>query len=166
MRAGEFPEGSRVLRANAQVGLQDVPLWHERDISHSSAERIVLPDSSALALYAVRRMRGILGGLEVDVARMRANLDLLGGAVHSQAVLLALVARGMSRDDAYRIVQEAAVSAVSGGRGFADAVTAALPPGIDAAAVLSVMDGERVLAHAGLAVDALADAVAAARGAG
>ena len=157
---------SRVLRANAQVGLQDVPLWHERDISHSSAERIVLPDSSALALYAVRRMRGILGGLEVDVARMRANLDLLGGAVHSQAVLLALVARGMSRDDAYRIVQEAAVSAVSGGRGFADAVTASLPPGIDAAAVLSVMDGERVLAHAGLAVDALADAVAAATRAG
>jgi adenylosuccinate lyase len=154
---------SRVLRANAQVGLQDVPLWHERDISHSSAERIVLPDSSALALYATRRMRGILEDLEVDVDRMRANLDLLGGAVHSQSVLLGLVAEGMARDDAYRVVQAAASEAASGGRTFADAVTAALPAGIDAAAVLSAMDERRMLAHAGRAVDALSDAVAGAR---
>ncbi len=151
---------SRVLRANAQVGLQDVPLWHERDISHSSAERIVLPDSSALALYATRRMRGILEGLEVDAERMRANLDLLGGAVHSQSVLLALVGRGMSRDDAYRIVQAAAAEAASGGRSFADAVVAALPEGADADGIVAVMDEERMLAHAGRAVDALLAVVA------
>jgi adenylosuccinate lyase len=154
---------SRVLRANVQVGLQDVALWHERDISHSSAERIVLPDSSALALYATRRMRGILLDLEVDVDRMRANLDLLGGAVHSQSVLLGLVSGGMSRDDAYRIVQAAASEASSGGRNFADAVTAALPVGIDVAAVLAAMDEQRMLAHAGRAVDALSEAVVAAR---
>ena len=97
---------SRVLRGNLQVALQDVPLWHERDISHSSAERIVLPDSSMLAYYMVRRLTSLLTNLEVDAQQMRYNLDLLQGVVYSQSALLALVENGMCRDDAYRIVQQ------------------------------------------------------------
>lgn len=102
---------SRVVRGNLQTGLQDVALWHERDISHSSAERIVLPDSSLLAYYMVRRLTGLLGELEVDTARMHENLDASFGVVFSQPVLLALVNSGMSRDEAYRIVQQDAAHA-------------------------------------------------------
>lgn len=99
---------SRVLRGNLQAALQDVALWHERDISHSSVERIVLPDSSMLAHYMLHRLRRLLEGLQVSSERMRANLMSSHGLVFSQPVLLALVQSGMSRDDAYRIVQEAA----------------------------------------------------------
>lgn len=104
---------SRVLRANLQVGLQDVALWHERDISHSSAERIVLPDSSLLAYYVLRRATKLVTNLEVDSGKMLRNLDLLHGAVFSQPVLLLLVSSGMSRDDAYRLVQELSAKAIS-----------------------------------------------------
>lgn len=104
---------SRVLRANLQVGLQDVALWHERDISHSSAERIVLPDSSLLAYYVLRRATKLIKNLEVDSVQMKKNLDLTHGAIYSQPVLLALVSSGMSRDDAYRLVQECVSEAMS-----------------------------------------------------
>jgi adenylosuccinate lyase len=97
---------SRVLRSNLQAGLQDVALWHERDISHSSVERIVLPDSSLMAYYVMRRMNRLLTGLQVFPERMSANLDASFGLVFSQPVLLALVNAGLSRDDAYRIVQD------------------------------------------------------------
>ncbi len=103
---------SRVLRANAQVGLQNVPLWHERDISHSSAERIVLPDSVSLVVYMLRRMKTILSRLEVDAGNMMRNLNMLHGVVYSQSALLLLVAQGMSRDDAYRIIQAASREAL------------------------------------------------------
>ena len=109
---------SRVLRANLQVGLQDVALWHERDISHSSAERIVLPDSSMLAYYVLRRATKLVTNLEVDTAQMLHNLNLMHGVVFSQSVLLQLVASGMSRDDAYRLVQELAAKAISTGTKF------------------------------------------------
>ena len=102
---------SRVLRGNLQTGLQNVALWHERDISHSSAERIVLPDSSLLTYYVVRRLTRLLGELEVDAARMQENLESSFGVVFSQPVLLALVDSGMSRDEAYRIVQQDAAHA-------------------------------------------------------
>jgi adenylosuccinate lyase len=100
---------SRVLRGYLVAGLEDVALWHERDISHSSVERIVLPDASHLAYYALRRMTRLIDGLVVHADRMRENL-LVGslGLVFSQPVLLALVATGLTRDDAYRIVQAAA----------------------------------------------------------
>ena len=104
---------SRVLRANLQVGLQDVALWHERDISHSSAERIVLPDSSLLAYYVLRRATKLVTNLEVDDAQMLRNLNSSHGVVFSQSVLLLLVASGMSRDEAYRLVQELAAKAIS-----------------------------------------------------
>jgi adenylosuccinate lyase len=109
---------SRVLRGNLQAGLQDVALWHERDISHSSVERIVLPDSSLLAYYVLRRGQRLLAGLQVFPERMRANLDASHGLVFSQPVLLALVQAGLSRDDAYRIVQENAMRAWDEGRSF------------------------------------------------
>ncbi|MDA3033107.1 MAG: adenylosuccinate lyase [Actinomycetota bacterium] len=102
---------SRVLRSNLLAGLQDVALWHERDISHSSVERVVLPDSSQLAHYVLRRLRTLLSGLVVSSERMLANLNTSFGLVFSQPVLLELVKAGVSRDDAYRIVQRNAMQA-------------------------------------------------------
>ncbi|HEV3127774.1 MAG TPA: adenylosuccinate lyase [Solirubrobacteraceae bacterium] len=104
---------ARVLRGNALAGLEDVALWHERDISHSSVERIVLPDSTTLLDHMQQRMLGLVDGMVVDAERMRANLELTHGALFSQRVLLALVERGLSRDDAYRIVQTLAQRAIS-----------------------------------------------------
>jgi adenylosuccinate lyase len=109
---------ARVVRSNLLAGLQDVALWHERDISHSSVERIVLPDSSMLVHYMTRRLNRLLRTLQVDEARMRDNLWSSHGLVFSQPVLLALVAAGSSRDDAYRIVQRNAMAAWEGGRDF------------------------------------------------
>ena len=109
---------SRVLRTNLLAGLQDVALWHERDISHSSVERIVLPDSSHLAHYVMRRIGRLLGNLVVFPDRMQANLDASYGLVFSQAVLLGIVASGRSRDDAYRIVQRNAMQAWDDGVDF------------------------------------------------
>ena len=96
---------ARVLRANAQAGLENVTLWHERDISHSSVERIVLPDSTTLLDYLQHRAIGLVEGMVVNVQRMRENLELTHGAIFSQRVLLALVQEGWGRDDAYRVVQ-------------------------------------------------------------
>jgi adenylosuccinate lyase len=104
---------SRVLRSNLQTGLQNVALWHERDISHSSAERIVLPDSAMLAYYVTKRLTKVLSNLEVDSQRMLENVSSSFGMVFSQPVLLALVDSGLSRDEAYRIVQEDAALAWS-----------------------------------------------------
>ena len=96
---------ARVLRGNAQVGLENVALWHERDISHSSAERIVLPDSTILLDQVLALALRLARGMTVHQDRMLANLELTSGALFSQRVLLALVQSGMQRDDAYRIVQ-------------------------------------------------------------
>ena len=102
---------ARVLRGNLGAGLEDVALWHERDISHSSVERVILPDSSLLAYYLLVKMRTVVEGLTVDPERMLENLDRSYGLVFSQPVLLALVASGLTRDDAYRIVQDTARTA-------------------------------------------------------
>ncbi len=98
---------ARVLRGNAQAALENVALWHERDISHSSVERVILPDSTILIDYLQHRATALVGGMTVDAERMRANLELTHGALFSQRVLLALVERGMTRDDAYYGVQRA-----------------------------------------------------------
>jgi adenylosuccinate lyase len=103
---------ARVLRGNASAGLEDVSLWHERDISHSSVERIILPDSTSLLDHMQRRVLALVEGMVIDAARMRENLDLTHGALFSQRVLLALVAAGTTRDDAYRIVQRLAQRAI------------------------------------------------------
>ncbi|HTU84130.1 MAG TPA: adenylosuccinate lyase [Solirubrobacteraceae bacterium] len=99
---------ARVLRGNALAGLEDVALWHERDISHSSVERVILPDSTILLDHMQRRVLGLVEGMVVDTERMRENLELTHGALFSQRVLLALVDSGMTRDDAYRVVQRLA----------------------------------------------------------
>lgn len=103
---------ARVLRGNSQAALEDVALWHERDISHSSVERIILPDSTTLLDHMQRRMLGVIRGLVVDPLRMRENLDLTCGALFSQRLLLAIVQRGSTRDDAYRVVQKLAQQAL------------------------------------------------------
>ena len=109
---------SRVLRGNLSAGMQDVALWHERDISHSSVERVILPDSSQLAFYVMRRLKRLLDGLVVMPERMQANLDASYGLVFSQPVLLSLVQGGKTRDEAYRIVQRNAMQAWDDGIDF------------------------------------------------
>ena len=103
---------ARVLRGNASAAVENVALWHERDISHSSVERIILPDSTTLLDHMQRRVIGLVEGMVVDAHRMRENLDLTHGALFSQRVLLALVEQGLTRDDAYRIVQRLAQRAL------------------------------------------------------
>jgi adenylosuccinate lyase len=146
---------SRVLRGNLQVALQDVPLWHERDISHSSAERIVLPDSSMLAYYMVRRLTSLLTNLEVDAQQMRYNLDLLQGVVYSQSALLALVENGMSRDDAYRIVQQLSRKALDTHTHLRDVLVESLDVNLTHEQLRFIFDESRVLEHASKTIDAL-----------
>jgi adenylosuccinate lyase len=122
---------ARVLRGDAQAALEDVALWHERDISHSSVERVILPDATILIDYLQQRATALVQGMTVDAQRMRANLELTHGALFSQRVLLALVDTGMSRDDAYFGVQRAAQRAWDTGTPLrelleADPLTAAL----------------------------------------
>jgi adenylosuccinate lyase len=109
---------ARVVRSNLSAGLQDVALWHERDISHSSVERVILPDSTTLAHYLVRRLERLLARLEVFPERMLENLKSSHGLVFSQAVLLSLVSAGMTRDDAYRVVQRNAMRSWDEGEDF------------------------------------------------
>ncbi len=111
---------ARILRGNLHAGLENVALWHERDISHSSVERVVLADSSLLAHYLLVKVEAIIDGLVVHVDRMRENLDASFGLVFSQAVLLALVESGLTRDDAYRLAQAAATTAWEERRPFRD----------------------------------------------
>lgn len=148
---------ARVIRANALPAMEDVALWHERDISHSSTERIVLPDSAMLAFYVTRRLRNLLANLEVDAAQMRRNLDLLNGVVYSQSALLALVENGKSRDDAYRIVQELSRRSLESGQHFRDVLVSSLDIDLTKESIVSIFDETRVVANAGRAVDALDD---------
>ncbi|HEV2905858.1 MAG TPA: adenylosuccinate lyase, partial [Actinomycetota bacterium] len=115
---------ARLLRANLQAGLENVALWHERDISHSSVERVILPDSTELLDYMLATSQHVLDGLRVFPERMRENLNLGGGLVYSQAVLLALIDRGVSREDAYSIVQQAAAHAWDQGADFRERLLA------------------------------------------
>ena len=103
---------SRLLRGYALAGLEDVALWHERDISHSSVERVVLPDATMALTHMLRSLTRVVGGLEVDREAMLAELERRGGLARSQQVLLALLGRGMAREEAYRLVQRLARDAV------------------------------------------------------
>ncbi|HEY4241626.1 MAG TPA: adenylosuccinate lyase [Kofleriaceae bacterium] len=104
---------ARLLRSYAQAGLEDVALWHERDISHSSVERVAMPDATMLADFMAARATGLVDGLVVHAARMRANLDRTGGLYFSEAVLLALVKTGLPRQRAYEMVQRSALAAIT-----------------------------------------------------
>jgi adenylosuccinate lyase len=146
---------ARVLRGYLVAGLEDVALWHERDISHSSVERIVLPDASILAHYMLVRATRLVEGLVVDADRMAANFALSHGLVFSQPVLLALVSAGMARDDAYRIVQRAAMRAWDEHRPFRTILEEDPDVTLTTAALDEAFDMGRALRHAHRTVDAL-----------
>jgi adenylosuccinate lyase len=140
---------ARLVRAYVQAALEDIPLWHERDISHSSVERVMLPDATTLCDYMLNRMTGILDGLHVYPDRMAENMGRMKGLVFSQAVLLALASAGLSRETAYEIVQRVAMAVWEGKGSFQDllaadpSVAAALPP----AALAACFDPKRSLKH-------------------
>ena len=146
---------ARVLRGYLGAGLEDVALWHERDISHSSVERIILPDACILTHYMLVTCRRLIEGLVVDTDRMLANFALSYGLVFSQPVLLALVAGGMARDDAYRVVQRAAQRAWDERRPFRTIVEEDPDVTLKPEALDEAFDLERSLRHAHRTVDAL-----------
>jgi adenylosuccinate lyase len=111
---------ARLLRGYAQAALENQALWHERDISHSSVERVILPDAFLVADFMTAELRDIVGGLRVHPEAMRRNLEAGGGRVFSQGVLLALTGAGLARDDAYAIVQEHALASLERGVSFRD----------------------------------------------
>jgi adenylosuccinate lyase len=148
---------ARLLRGYAQVGLEDVALWHERDISHSSAERVVLPDASIALHYMLVKFNGLVRDLVVDVVRMTANLEATRGLVFSQGVLLALVDQGLSRDEAYRIVQGHAMQAWDGDRSLRDLLAADPSVDLDEARLDECFSLERVATSAEVVFDRLSD---------
>ena len=150
---------ARVLRGNLIAALEDVALWHERDISHSSVERVILPDSSLLAFYSLSRMSDLVTGLQVRANRMRANIDASFGLVFSQPVLLALVEEGLSRDDAYRIVQDNAMRAWEHETSFRKLLDDDPRVTLNSATLDRAFDLDRSLRHAHRAVDALDEIV-------
>ena len=109
---------ARVVRAQVTPVMEGMPLWHERDISHSSVERVALPDAAIATDYLLALTTGLVEGLTVDAARMRANLELTGGLIYTSAALLELVRAGMSREDAYALVQAAAMETWDTGTAF------------------------------------------------
>jgi adenylosuccinate lyase len=150
---------ARVVRSFATVGLDNVALWHERDISHSSAERVVLPDAFLALDYMLDRFAWLISGLVVYPERMRRNLDASHGLVFSQRVLLALVEAGLSRDDAYRLVQRNALAAWDEGRDFQELVASdpELAGMLDRQALARAFDLDDALRH----VDTLFERLAA-----
>jgi adenylosuccinate lyase len=152
---------ARLLRSYADTAMENVALWHERDISHSSVERVIGPDATGLADFMVRRAANLVDGLVVNADRMRKNLELTGGLYFSEAVMLTLVRKGMARQAAYELVQRNALRAVAGEGSF----RALLGADPDLAAKLSpteidkAFDLEHHLRHASAIIDrALADA--------
>jgi adenylosuccinate lyase len=146
---------ARLLRGYALTGLENVALWHERDISHSSVERVTLPDATVLLDYSQHLATRVAGGLVVHEDRMRANLEATHGALYSQRALLALVEAGHSRDEAYRIVQDNAQRAWDSGTHFRELLGQAAP-GLDLDAIF---DPQAFVRHAPSIVERL-DALA------
>jgi adenylosuccinate lyase len=148
---------ARLQRGYLGAGLEDVALWHERDISHSSVERVALPDASLLACYMLRKATGLAAGLVVHPERARANLtEGTLGLVFSQSVLLALVSGGLTRDEAYRIVQRDARQAWEERRPFREVLEADADMTLDTAQLDAAFDLTRTLRH----VDRFAEALA------
>jgi adenylosuccinate lyase len=150
---------ARLVRGYAQVGFENVALWHERDISHSSAERVVLPDAFLAVDYMLERFAWLVEGLVVRSERMRANLDSSGGLFFSQRLLLALVESGLDRDGAYRLVQRHAMRAWDEGLDFRELVRAdsEIAGRVD---LESAFDLDAYTVHAGVVFDRLRDLVA------
>jgi adenylosuccinate lyase len=148
---------ARVVRAAATVGLENMPLWHERDISHSSAERIVIPDAFLLLDYILDRFVWIVDGLVVYPERMLRNLESSHGLVFSHRLLLALVESGLDRGEAYRLVQRNAMQAWDEERDFRELVRADadISSRLDEAALASVFDLSATVQHVGVVFDRL-----------
>ena len=146
---------SRLLRAYAGAGLENVALWHERDISHSSVERVALPDACLALDFALARMTRLIADLEVDATRMQANLDSTHGVVFSQAVLLALIEGGMSRDAAYRIVQRNAMDAWEAARPLQELLAADPEVTLDTATLADCFEPQRFLRNSRVVFDRL-----------
>jgi adenylosuccinate lyase len=138
---------ARLLRSHLHAALENVALWHERDISHSSVERIILPDATTLASYASRRMTRVLRELVVYPERMLANLDALHGLVYSQRVLHGLIEAGMSREAAYEVVQRASLTALERGEGLRGLLRADPECLLDDAALDAAFDPAWYLRH-------------------
>ena len=155
---------ARVLRGYLGAGLEDVALWHERDISHSSVERIILPDASLLAYYLLSQMAWLVDGLVVFPERMLANFDQSYGLVFSQPVLLALIASGRSRDASYRIVQKDAALAWDERRPFRTVLEEDPDVTLDKLALDEAFDLRRSLRHIGRIFQAM-DEIPSERGA-
>jgi adenylosuccinate lyase len=147
---------ARVLRGHLVAGLKDVALWHERDISHSSVERVVLPDASLLACYVLRKATGLVSGLVIHPERALANLtEGSYGLVFSQSVLLAMVAAGLTRDEAYRIVQRDARVAATERRPFREVLAADPEVTLTASQLDEAFDLRRALRYSARFVEAL-----------
>jgi adenylosuccinate lyase len=147
---------SRVLRGYLQAGLEDVALWHERDISHSSVERVVLPDALQLTVYMLRKATGLADGLVLHPERALENLTTGSlGLVFSQSVLTALIDAGMTRDDAYRVVQSAARRAIEERRNFRDVVESDDDMKLSNDDLANAFDADRMLANRGRFLEAL-----------
>src|SRR5450432_3162814 len=146
---------ARLLRGYEQAALEDVALWHERDISHSSVERVIGPDATGLADFMVRRAAGLVDGLVVNAARMRENLDRTGGLYFSEAVLLSLVRKGMARQAGYELVQRSALAAASGSGSFRALLGADpdIASRLDAAEIDRAFDLAHHLRHVGAVID-------------
>ena len=147
---------ARVLRGYLQAGLEDVALWHERDISHSSVERVILPDALQLTVYMLRKATWLADGLVLHPERALHNLTEGSlGLVFSQSVLLALVESGIARDDAYRVVQAAARTSIEERRNFRDVIESDDDVKLSNEALQRAFDLDRLLVHRGRFLDAL-----------
>jgi adenylosuccinate lyase len=147
---------SRVLRGYLQAGLEDVALWHERDISHSSVERVVMPDALMLTVYMLRKATWLADGLVLHEDRALENLNEGSlGLVFSQSVLLALIESGVSREDAYRVVQRASRRAIDERRSFRDVIESDDEVILSDDAIAQAFDLDRLLAHRRRVLDAL-----------
>jgi adenylosuccinate lyase len=146
---------ARVLRGYAQAGLENVALWHERDISHSGAERVILPDATIALDYMQHLATRVASGMTVHTDRMLENLDLTHGAIYSQRALTALIEAGLVRDDAYRLVQENAQRAWDERTPFRELLAAALEGGEISVDLDAVFDPSAYLAGAGVVFERL-----------
>jgi adenylosuccinate lyase len=152
---------ARLLRGYASAGLENVALWHERDISHSSVERVALPDSTTLLHYALQRITSVVDRLVVDTDRMAANLEATRGLVFSQAVLLELIETGMTRDEAYRIVQRNAMATWDEGGTMREHLEQDADVTLDLATLDRCFSPERFLENADIIFDRLEQSVLA-----
>lgn len=146
---------ARLIRGYCLAAMENIPLWHERDISHSSVERVIFPDATIVMDFMLNRFSSMVEGLVVDGERMRRNMELSGGATYSQTLLLALVDANMTREEAYAIVQRNAHKALDSGRTFAELVRQDqdVLQVLDPEAINSVFDPAAMLKQAGTIFD-------------